>query len=111
MADLQIDVAAPLPADAENLRMCVSDHGDLTIGAGNGRMAFTGIRAETEIVVTLDVLDAYGTLVASMAPASLGPDIRYTTAELLDPEVPCTATGDIAEAGAETWLLGLRFEE
>lgn len=111
VADLQVDVTAPLPAAAENLRMCVSEHGDLRVGAGNGRMAFTGIRADTQVVVTLDVLDEDGALIASMAPASLGPDVRYTTTALLDPAEPCTAEGDIAEAGADTWLLALRFEE
>ena len=110
-ADLQIDVTAPLPADAENLRMCVSEHGDLTIGAGNGRMAFTGIRADTDVVVTLDVTDADGVLLASLAPTELGPDTRYTTAALLEPQAPCEADGEIAEAGADTWLLALRFEE
>ena len=62
VADLQIDVGAPLPAAAETLRLCVSDHGTLERGAGNGRMAFPGIRAGEAVDVTIDVYDDAGAL-------------------------------------------------
>ena len=110
-ADLQIDVTAPLPAGAETLRMCVSDHGTLERGAGNGRMAVPGVRAGATVDVWVDIYDADGALLAGAGPAPLDGDTPWTTTPLLTAEAPCEAGGAIAPAGDDTWLLALRFEE
>lgn len=111
VADLQIDVEAPVPADAETLRVCVSDHGTLERGAGNGRMAFPGLRAGEAVTVWLDVYDDAGALLAVAGPAELSADAPYTTTALLPPGEPCEAGGALAAEGADSWLLALRFEE
>ncbi len=112
VADLQLDVTAPLPAGAETLRLCVSDHGTLERGAGNGRMAFPGIRAGAPVDVSLDVYDDAGALLASAGPARLDGDAPWTTTPLLEAAAPCEAGGAIAaESADETWLLAVRFEE
>lgn len=111
VADLQLDVAAPLPAGAETLVVCVSDHGTIARGAGNGRVPFPGIRVGEAVDVTMDVVDADGVLLASVGPARLDADAPYTTAALLDPGAPCSAGGALADEGADSWLLAVRFEE
>lgn len=111
VADLQVDVAAPLPDGAETLRLCVSGHGTLERGAGNGRMAFPGLRAGEPVDVSLDVYDDAGVLLASVGPARVDGDAPWTTTPLLPPAEPCAAGGAIAPEGAETWLLAVRFEE
>ncbi|MDP2314075.1 MAG: hypothetical protein Q8P41_14330 [Pseudomonadota bacterium] len=111
VADLQLDVDAPLPADAEVIRVCVSDHGTLERGAGNGRVPFPGLRAGEPVEVSLDVYDADGALIASAGPAPLDADTPYTTTPLLEPGARCVANGAIAAEGTDTWLLALRFLE
>jgi hypothetical protein len=111
VADLQVDITAPVPDGAETLRLCVSDHGALERGAGNGRMAFPGIRFGEPVSVWLDVYDDDGVLLASAGPADLSADSPWTTTPLLAPTDSCPEGGAIAPEGAETWLLALRFEE
>jgi hypothetical protein len=111
VADLQLDVAAPLPAGAEVIRVCVSDHGTLERGAGNGRVPFPGLRAGEAVEVRLDVYDADGVLLASAGPAPLDGESPYGTTPLLAPGTPCVANGALAREDAESWLLALRFEE
>ncbi|MDP2309531.1 MAG: hypothetical protein Q8P18_26145 [Pseudomonadota bacterium] len=111
VADLQLDVAALLPADAEVIRVCVSDHGTLERGAGNGRVPFPGLRAGESILVSLDIYNADGALIASAGPAPLDAAAPYATTPLLDPGAPCVANGALAREDADSWLLALRFEE
>jgi hypothetical protein len=111
VADLQLDVAGPLPDGAETLHVCVSDVGELEQGAGNGRAAFTGLRAGEAVDVTLDVWDADGNVLASAGPATLDGDTPWASTPLLAPAEPCTAAGGRAPDDAETWLLAVRFVE
>jgi len=111
VADLQVDVTGPLPEGAELLRVCVSDHGTLERGAGNGRVPFPGIREGEPVTIMLDVYDADDVLIASAGPAALDADTPYTTTPLLPPGEPCVANGAIAREGAASWLLALRFAE
>ena len=111
VADLQLDVTAALPAGAELIRVCVSDHGTLERGAGNGRVPFPGLRAGEAVHVALDVYDADGALIASAGPAPLDEESPYATTPLLAPGTPCVANGALAREGADSWLLALRFEE
>jgi hypothetical protein len=111
VADLQLDVTDPLPDGAELLRVCVSDHGTLERGAGNGRVPFPGIREGEPVTITLDVYDADDVLIASAGPAALDADTPYATTPLLAPGEPCVANGAIAREGVASWLLALRFDE
>lgn len=111
VADLQLDVSAALPADAEVIRVCVSDHGTLERGAGNGRVPFPGLRAGEAVHVSLDIYDADEALIASAGPAPLDAAGPYGTTPLLAPGTPCVANGALAREDADSWLLALRFEE
>ncbi len=111
VADLQIDVEAPLPTDAETLHICVSGVGELEQGAGNGRAAFPGLRAGEAVDVSVDVFDEGGTLLASAGPIRLDDATPYVATPLLDPAVPCVANGGVAAEGTDSWLLALRFLE
>lgn len=89
----------------------MSGTGTLDLGAGNGRAAFTGILAGSDVTVTVDALDAAGVLLGE-ATAELDGVTPYRLApwstEVL---APCTDPGRRAQADAETWLLGVRFLE
>ncbi len=109
--DLQFDVDAPLPAAAETLHVCVSGTGTLDLGAGLGRAAFTGILAGTGVTVTVNVLDADG-VVLGEATGALDEATPYLSAPWVEgAATPCTDPGRRAPDTAETWLLGVRFQE
>lgn len=111
VADLQLDVLAALPSEAELIRVCVSDHGTLERGAGNGRVPFPGLRAGEAVLVSLDIYDGDGAFIASAGPAPLDAAAPYGTTPLLGPAAPCVANGALAREGADSWLLALRFAE
>lgn len=116
VADLQLDVEAPLPGGAESLRVCVVDAGELVVGAGNGRAAFTGLPAGEPAVVTLDVLDDTGALLGQAGPVTLDAATPWRTVPLAEGALvveaePCADRGSPAPEGADTWLLALRFAE
>lgn len=111
VADLQLDVEAPLPAGAETLHVCVGGAGELSVGAGNGRAAFTGLPAGDPAVVTLDVLDDAGALLGSAGPVTLDAATPWRTTPLVDADAPCADTGAPAPEGVDTWLLATRFAE
>jgi hypothetical protein len=111
VADLQLDVAAPLPIGAETLHVCVTGVGMLDRGAGNGRMAFPGLPVGDPAEVTVDVLDADGALLATAGPAVLDGDAPWATTPLGDPQDACHTTGELAPDEATSWLLVLRFAE
>lgn len=108
--DLQLDVDAPLPADAATLHVCVSGTGTLDLGAGNGRAAFTGILAGEPLSATVDALDADGVVLGS-AQADFDVDTPYVRAPWTTGGDACTDPGRRAPADADTWLLGIRFAE
>ncbi|MFZ5476592.1 MAG: hypothetical protein ACOZNI_07435 [Myxococcota bacterium] len=111
VVDLQLDVADPLPAAAEQVHVCVAGAGELTEGAGNGRIAFTGLFAGEPAEVRLEVLDAAGDVLAVAGPVTLNAAKTYATAGLADEGEPCADAGERAPDDAETWVLGLRFLE
>lgn len=111
VADLQLDVDAPLPDAAETLHVCVEGAGELTQGAGNGRAAFTGLPEGVPAVVRLDVKDADDVVLASAGPVTLDAATPYATTPLLDPAEPCADGGERAPEGDPTWLLAVRFRE
>ena len=110
-ADLQLDVAASLPADAERLRVCVVGSGVVTQGAGNGRAAITGLPADEPADVTVVVLDDADRVLASAGPTRLDGEAPWATTPLDTPGADCDDPGSPAAAGNATWLLAVRFDE
>jgi hypothetical protein len=108
--DLQVDVDAPLPAAAATVHLCVAGSGMADFGAGNGRVAFTGLPAEGAISVQVEALDAAG-VVLGHATAELDADTPYVVASWSTATTPCLDRGERAPAGADTRLLGVRFAE
>lgn len=112
VADLQLDVDAPLPDGAEKLHVCVDGAGELERGAGNGRVAFTGLPEGVPAVVRLEVYDVDGVMLAAAGPVTLDADAPYATTPLLDPGDRCVDAGDDrAPEDAPSWLLAVRFHE
>jgi hypothetical protein len=111
VADLQLDVAAPLPDAAETLHVCVTGAGELSQGAGNGRAAFTGLPAGEPAEVRLEVYDEDGAMLAAAGPVTLDADTPWCTTPLEDPGEACADDGHPAPEGSDTWLLALRFQE
>jgi hypothetical protein len=110
-ADLQLDVSAAVPADAETLRVCVSGRGVHEQGAGNGRAAVTGLAAEGSVTVQVDILDEAGALIAQTAPVVLDDDAPWAEAQLAASDTACSADGAPAPEGSDTRLLAVRFQE
>jgi hypothetical protein len=110
-ADLQLDVSAAVPADAETLRVCVSGRGVHEQGAGNGRAAVTGLAADGSLIVQVEVLDEAGSLIGQTAPVVLDDDDPWAEVPLAASDTPCSADGAPAPDGSATRLLAVRFEE
>jgi hypothetical protein len=110
-ADLQLDIAAPLPAKAATLHLCVVGRGMYDAGAGNGRAAFVGLPVGEPVAVTVDALDLDGTPLGR-AEAALGDATRYTTAPWgAAPAAPCEDDGRGVTDDEASWLLAVRFDE
>lgn len=112
VADLQVDVTAPLPADAETLRLCVTGVGAMETGAGNGRAAFTGIPAAIPVEFALTVLDEEGGVLGGAGPVTVDASDPYATTPFREGAEPaCTAEGERAAEGEPDQLLAVRFAE
>lgn len=106
-------VDAPLPAEAATVHVCVEGFGEMSFGAGNGRVAFTGIPTGIEVTATVDVLDidseVLGAATRTVVPGA------STVADLLAPflpaDAPCADPGDRATADEAGGVLGIRFAE
>lgn len=109
-ADLQVDVQAGIPDDAEQARLCVAGVGFREEGAGNGRLAFPGLPPDVNALLTVELLDEAGAVVGRSLPVTLRPEVPYqqTGFEPAD-GVPCEATGNLAPASEEGLLLVVRF--
>lgn len=115
-ADLQLDLPGPLPEGAEQVRLCVDGVGTETFGAReSGRFALTGLPAGQAIDVVVDVVGE-DELLAQARVSELG---GWSVGELEDcapdsgmvPCQPCSARGQWAEKGEDSWVLALRFTD
>jgi hypothetical protein len=130
-ADLQVDVRAPLPALAEQVRLCVADGPARTLGAGPDRYALPGLRAQEPATLTADLLarasedtaSGPAVVLARVEGVTLTADRPYQEADLsifvetADGLLSCDACppacepeGPSAGAQEETWLLTVRFQ-
>lgn len=132
-ADLQLEVPSPLPAQADQVRLCVDGVRHRTVGAGGERYALPGLPASQDALVTVDVLvapadaesadtgSAEALCVARAGPVTLGAARPWAEAELAvfteggDDEScpacpePCTSLAAGENAEEDTWLLAVRF--
>jgi hypothetical protein len=109
--DLQLDILGSLPAATETLHVCVSDVGELSEGAGNGRVVFAGLPADTEAQVTVDFLDDLGAVIGGAGPATFEPNDTWMEQAQDERTGACTADGQAAPDNSESWVLGVRFTE
>jgi hypothetical protein len=110
-ADLQLDVAAPVPDAAETLRVCVTGRGVHSQGIGNGRAVVTGLPAGAPAEVRLEILDDAGVRIAEAGPVTLDAATPWASIPLLPAADGCDDPGAPAPADADTALLAVRFEE
>lgn len=110
-ADLQLDVAAPVPDAAETLRVCVTGRGVHSQGIGNGRAVVTGLPAGEPAEVRLEILDDAGLRIAEAGPVTLYADTPWASTPLLPAADGCDDAGSPAPADEATALLAVRFEE
>jgi hypothetical protein len=134
-ADLQLDILAPLPEHADQLRICVEGSRSRTVGAGGSRYALPGLPAGEPAEVVVDVLverdgasaaDTGQGMLSSIARSlrvTLSPDAPYgsTSLEIFahsEEDIascdaclePCRGGATAAQDQEETWLLTARFE-
>jgi len=109
--DLQLDIVGSLPEATETLHLCVADVGELSAGAGNGRVVFAGLPADKPATITVDFLDEAGTIIGGAGPAVF----EATTTWMEQPQDQrasgCTAQGSAVPEEAAGWVLGVRFTE
>lgn len=109
--DLQLDILGRLPAATETLHLCVAEVGELSAGAGNGRVVFAGLPADTATTITVDFLDEAGTIIGGAGPAEFEPTTTWMELPQDQRDVGCTAQGSAVPEDAADWVLGVRFTE
>jgi hypothetical protein len=102
--DLELDILADLPVEADAVRICAADGPGRTFGAGDARYALTGLPDDPE--VTVDVLDASETVVARTGPLVLDAAFASAPLDACDDCAPCIGGGPPA---ADPLTLGVRF--
>lgn len=100
---------APLPAAAEAVRFCVADGVVRRFGAASGRYAVTGLFADEDPEIVVDVIDANEDLLGRVGPIVV--DEAYVVAgyEACEGCARCEAPGTMPLEGEPAWVLGLRF--
>lgn len=110
VADLQLDIAGELPADAETMHVCVEGEGEHDEGAGNGRVAVTALWSDRPAVVRVEILDDVGGQLLITDAVTFEEGDAYKVTEPLDPDgTICAAQGHFAPDDADSLLLGIRF--
>jgi hypothetical protein len=109
-ADLQLDLPGQVPAQAEQVRVCIGGVGEQTFGARmNGLFAVTGLPAGQAVDVTVDVLEQDLVIVQGAVQALT--DYAVGTRIECDEQgcTPCAEPVSFATAEEDTWVLALRF--
>lgn len=115
-ADWELFVDAPLPLDAELLRICVAGAPVYEVGAGNGRAAVTGLNP-TDTEVRVEILDKAGAYIGVTERVPVADATPIVTTRLLDanlPETdptPCIDDGEYVANDEDSRLLAVRFAE
>ena len=114
-ADLQVDITGTTWDTEERARLCVEGVGVLEEAMATGRIAFTGIPDDTEVVLIVDVLidgdtGGSGSRRGRAGPISFADGSWQTTAwQDCKGDCPaCTTAGSRAESDGQ--LLAVRFQ-
>ncbi len=115
-ADLQLDVTGTDWDTEERVRLCVEGVGILEEALAAGRVGFTGLPEDAEIILTVDILEDSDADGAGVRRGRVGPisfaESDWQTVEWEDCEGDCpgcTASGD--RAASDGRLLAVRFQE
>lgn len=106
--DLQLDVELALPAEAERVRVCVTDGVEETFGAASGHFAVTGLPV-VDPEVSIDVLSSDNTLLLTVGPNVLVES--YTEVGESTRSNECEAPGVPPPLGEPSHVLGIRFRD
>ena len=109
--DLQLDLPALVPDEAETARICVAGVGEMSFGANlAGRFALAGIPADrANLNITVDLEDSDGEVLLQGYADQLSGYGVGDVDECADGCVPCTATGRFATPEEASWVLAVRF--
>lgn len=109
--DLQLDVRSSLPSAASAVRVCVMDGVSTRFAAASGNYAVTGLSVDVVHTVTVDVMDASDTVIASTSGILLNYPYNDASLEMCEGVscTPCTTSGSIPVEGDWTHTLGVRF--
>lgn len=112
VADLQLELEGSIPVGAERMRVCVEAQLVHEEGAGNGRIAVTGLWTDRPALLRVEVEDADGVELAQAGPVELDLDQPWRSTPQLDPDgEACSTEEDPLPAGTDSWLLAVRFTE
>lgn len=109
--DVQLDVLAAFPSDAEAVRICVTDGPWRRFGATTGRFALSGLYEGIPAEVTVNVLGPFDEMLGVAGPLLVEEGyatVEYTPCADCD---RCESSGDTPDAGEPSWTLGVRFED
>ena len=107
--DLEIDVIGAVPAEAETIHMCVEGSGELSEGAGNGRVLFAGLHTDHTATITLAFFTDTGEVIGGAGPIDLDEATPWAEVEQDDRADDCVAEGTTTTADEASWVLGTRF--
>lgn len=115
-ADLQLDIVGASWDTEDRARLCVEGVGILEEAMAAGRIGYTGVPDDIEVVLTVDLLDADDTSGAGVRQGRAGPisfadgDWQSVDWEVCEEDCSgCTSGGEArAEAGGR--LLAVRFQ-
>ena len=113
--DWQLDVLAPLPTDAAQVRICVTDGVFGTFGAAAGTYAITGLFVDESVEVTVNALDLDGGVLGFAGPVELTEEYNIVDFNSTGCETGscglCESSGKMPEEGEPSRVLGVRFLE
>lgn len=133
--DLHLDVAAPPDLDGAFVRLCAEGGQAQQYGAtGRGTYVLTGVFADTEPRISVDVLDEQELLIGRAGPTTLLQDYQVTDYQAdpcaeseectpctgcvlqnvpsvsWDDDMPLCQPGQVPER-EQSWTIGVRFAE
>lgn len=110
-ADWEVAVDAPLPLEAELLRVCVASAPAYEVGAGNGRAAVTGL-SPADTTVRVELVDESGVFLWMTDTIAVSDSVPVVTTTLREPDgTPCDPQGEYVLDGEDSRLLAVRFAE
>ena len=115
LVELQLDILAALPGDAEQVKICVAEGAFETFGAASGTYAITGLFENESIEVTVNALELDGDVLGFAGPVVLAEEYNIVDFNSTGCETGscglCESSGIIPGQGDPSRVLGVRFLE